>query len=95
MSKRPLSEHLLRGRGALVRHGEFWYPVRVIHRENDSPGRWKVRWWRGCDFASPGITPDTTTIVTMGDIVDSLWRDRSGRRAIRVSGLLCFVLKQN
>ncbi|KAF8171478.1 hypothetical protein BJ912DRAFT_860528 [Pholiota molesta] len=52
-------------------------PVRITRR-------WKVRWWRGCNFASPGITPDTTTIVTMGDIVDSLWRDRSGRRAIRL-----------
>jgi hypothetical protein len=90
MSKKPLKVRLRRGRGALARHGDFWYPVRVIHIEINQfrkTTQWKVRWWRGNQFASPGITPDTTTMVPEGDIVDSLWGDRTGRRSIRVSGV--------
>ena len=83
MSKQPLNVRLRRGRGALARHGIFWYPVRFIHREQD--GDYRVRWWRECEFASPGIIPDTITTVTQGNIVDSLWNDRTERRKIRVS----------
>ncbi|KDR72049.1 hypothetical protein GALMADRAFT_213507 [Galerina marginata CBS 339.88] len=31
MWNKPLLRRLRRGCGALARHGEFWYPVRVIH----------------------------------------------------------------
>jgi hypothetical protein len=44
-----------------------------------------VRWWRGCHFFEPGIEADSTTIIAESDVVDSLWMNRTWRRAIRVS----------
>jgi hypothetical protein len=70
------------GRGALVRHGEFWYPVGVIKREG--PKSWCVRWWRGCQLASGGVDPGCSGSVSSDDIVDSLWLKRAERRKIRV-----------
>ena len=93
MSKQPLNVRLRRGRGALARHGIFWYPVRFLLREQD--GRYRVRWWRGCEFASPGIVPDTITTVNQGDIVDSLWNDRTERRKIRVCPSLVSLDKKD
>lgn len=83
MYKEPLKARLRRGRGALARNGEYWYPVRVIHLEKD--GQWRVRWWRACNFSTPGIIPDTITTVSEDDVVDSLWNDKTGRRKIKVS----------
>ena len=82
MSKQPLNVCLQHGRGALAQHGIFWYPVRFLLQEQD--GRYRVRWWRGCKFVSPGIVPDTITTVNQGDIVDSLWNDQMERQKIWV-----------
>ncbi|KAF8066482.1 hypothetical protein FPV67DRAFT_1626399 [Lyophyllum atratum] len=79
---KPLQERLKPGTGALARRGEFWYPVRVIQRPVDSKSGWKVRWWRECTFAMPGLGPDST--IPLSEIVDSLWMDRTGRRKIRL-----------
>ncbi|KAG1770555.1 hypothetical protein EV702DRAFT_977910, partial [Suillus placidus] len=68
------------GKGALARHGKFWYPVRLVqfHRETDA---WQVRWWRGCRF--PADRPvDFQSLVQTTDLVDELWQDRAGRHAI-------------
>ena len=76
--------HLNRpGRGALVRHGEFWYPARVVQREGLK--YWRVRWWRECQFAEGGIKPGSLASISIDDIVDSLWLKRAERRKIRVS----------
>jgi hypothetical protein len=72
------------GLGALVRRWTYWYPVRLIQFDENQLV-WTVRWWRGCKFAEPGIEPDSTTTVNLDDIVDSLWMNRTQRRAIRVS----------
>ena len=71
------------GRAALARHGTFWYPIRLICALPN--GAWRVQWWRGCNFATPGVEPNTVTDVLKSDVVDSLWMDRMGRRNIRVS----------
>ena len=73
------------GRGALVRRGDFWYPVRVIQKEPS--GKWRVRWWRGCKFTSgqDGVEPGELSTVELPDIVDSLWLLQAERRKIRVS----------
>jgi hypothetical protein len=81
--KKPLKERLVRGRGALARHGDFWYPVRVISTEDGED--WRVRWWMGCTFKEPGIDPGSITIVPVANLIDSLWQDRAGRRNIRAS----------
>lgn len=92
-SNQPLHKRLRPGRGALVQHGEYWYPVRLIQRlqnkgkKDKSKTQWRVRWWRGCQFAVPGVKPDSITVVEEEKIVDSLWNDREGRRKIRVSQL--------
>ncbi|KAF8956009.1 hypothetical protein BDZ97DRAFT_1764147 [Flammula alnicola] len=82
MVNRPLKDRLRRGTGALARRGVFWYPVRIIHVEDGS--KWRVRWWRECNFAEPGIDRGSVTTVGVDDIVDSLWLDRTGRRKIRL-----------
>jgi len=89
---KPLTQRLRRGRGALARHGEFWYPVCVIHHEGCQ--QWRVCWFRTCEFAVPGIIPGTVTTVAECDIVDSLWNDRTARRKIRVSQS-CITLGRN
>lgn len=75
------------GRGALVLHGKFWYPALVVQRSG--PNAWIVRWWRGCQFELDGIRvePGSTSIVNLGQIVDSLWLKRQERRQIRVSNI--------
>ncbi|KAG1777063.1 hypothetical protein EV702DRAFT_970383 [Suillus placidus] len=80
-SKVPLAKRLLAGKGALARHGKFWYPVRLIrfHGETDA---WQVRWWRGCGFP-PDRPVDLQSLVPTADLVDELWQDRAGRRAVR------------
>ncbi|KAH9949621.1 hypothetical protein B0H21DRAFT_836748, partial [Amylocystis lapponica] len=77
------------GKGALARHGDFWYPVRLIklfksvvlplrkeHRE------WRVVWWRGCSLSGSGPDPDAR--LQEADLVDELWHDESRRRDIRL-----------
>lgn len=71
--------YLRAGKGALVKHGQFWYPVRLLQRIGPF---WLVRWWRHCNFA---ISPPTTdSKVPEGEILDELWQDQAGRRKIRV-----------
>lgn len=80
---KPLDVRLRRGTGALARHGNFWYPVRLIHKEEDG-NHWRVKWWRGCNFKIPGIEPGSVTTVPSVDLVDSLWQDQVARRKTRV-----------
>lgn len=73
------------GKGALVRLGTFWYPVRLIYYDKQK-NTWLVRWWRGNKFEEQiTVKPDTVTEVEMSVIVDSLWLDRTKRREIQVS----------
>ncbi|KAF9470273.1 hypothetical protein BDN70DRAFT_939859, partial [Pholiota conissans] len=78
----PLADRLIRGCGALARHGLFWYPVRLIHTSDGTT--WRVRWWIGCQFEDAEIQPGSITTVSFSDLVDSLWQDRHGRRKIRL-----------
>ena len=79
------------GRAALVHHGDFWYPVRVVQKE--ASGKWRVRWWRGCKFqheldsesAAAGIEPGGLYTVELPGIIDSLWLLQAERQKIRVS----------
>lgn len=77
------------GRGALVLHGKFWYPALVVQRLGHGPNAWVVRWWRGCQFELEGTQadsePGSTSIVYLGQIIDSLWLKHEDRRQIRVS----------
>ena len=73
------------GRGALVQHGEFWYPVRLLQLER-GPGQerqWRVQYWRLNMYASG--PPNSSDLVPVSRIVDELWQDQHGRRSIRVS----------
>jgi hypothetical protein len=75
------------GKGALARYGEFHYPVRLIQIEKKSKRhhtQWKVVWWRECHF--PQSMPPPGTLVSQDDIVDELWKDVKGRRAVQVCG---------
>ncbi|KAF8351863.1 hypothetical protein F5887DRAFT_861192, partial [Amanita rubescens] len=85
----PLKDRVRAGTGALARHGTFWYPVRLIQLvagvgRQKNILRWKVRWWRGCKFDSRGIKHGSTTVVSLDNIVDSLWLDQKRRREIRL-----------
>ncbi|KAG6912972.1 hypothetical protein DXG01_010715, partial [Tephrocybe rancida] len=78
---RPLQEHLKPGRGALIKHGKYWYPVRVIqHVENG----WQVKVWRECRFEEPGMVPGSFITVPFDCIIDSLWGKHAERRAIQL-----------
>jgi hypothetical protein len=77
----------------LARHGDFWYPVRVVHLEGD--GQWRVRWWRECAFSIPGLVFDTMSTVPEENIIDCLWNNRLGRRQIRVSDSLQSLQKSH
>jgi hypothetical protein len=90
---KPLVQRLRRGRGALARHGDFWYPIRVVHLEGD--GQWRVRWWRECAFSIPGLVVDTMSTVPEENIIDCLWNNRLGRRQIRVSDSLQSLQKSH
>lgn len=46
---------------------------------------WKIVWWRHCVFPDAQGRPDPDALVLETDLVDELWRDRKGRRSIRVS----------
>ena len=60
----------------------FYYPARLIQKVNEG---WRVKLWR------ENIIPSSTGFVDGGiytidstEIVDSLWRNREQRRAVRV-----------
>ena len=69
------------GRGALARHGDFWYPVRLIQRVDED---WWVQWWRETYFTSTSVVAGGVSLVESTDIVDSLWLNCASRRTIRV-----------
>ena len=77
-----MTERLRRGRGALARNGEFWYLVRLIHRQDS--GEWQVRWWRGCEKGIEGVEPGCLSSVKEEDLVDLLWMNRRKHRMIKV-----------
>ncbi|PPR01561.1 hypothetical protein CVT24_005856 [Panaeolus cyanescens] len=74
-----LASRLRPGRGALAKHGEFYYPVRLIRKVMDG---WIVVWWRENQFPCMSIPPGS--FVSQLAIVDSLWHDSNGRRQIRL-----------
>jgi hypothetical protein len=78
-----------------MRHGSFWYPARLLSREEICGAtQWRVQPWKGCLFVSPGIDTTVSTLVAEEDLVDELWGDREGRRKIRVRGAL-FLLENH
>ncbi|KAF4610452.1 hypothetical protein D9613_006555 [Agrocybe pediades] len=70
------------GKGALCRHGKYWYPVRLLQK-NPHTKTWRVKWRRGCDFGHYG-PPNLEQEVEESDLVDELWNEREKRRAIRL-----------
>ncbi|KAF9039799.1 hypothetical protein BJ165DRAFT_1351680 [Panaeolus papilionaceus] len=70
------------GRGALARHGEYFYPVRLIQKV--SMTRWTVRWWRGNCFVAASVQAGEVSVVNEEDLIDSLWLDRARRREVRL-----------
>ncbi|KAJ7504614.1 hypothetical protein B0H11DRAFT_1709555 [Mycena galericulata] len=66
------------GKGALARHGKYWYPVRLLSKE---PGGWMVNWWRGNRFIEPQAPPSK---VSDSDLRDELWANPGARRQIRL-----------
>ncbi|KAJ7443390.1 hypothetical protein B0H11DRAFT_1931750 [Mycena galericulata] len=71
-----LAKRLLPGKGALARHGKYWYPVRLLFKE---PGGWMVKWWRGNRFIEPQAPPSK---VADSDLRDELWANPGARRQI-------------
>lgn len=82
------------GQGALARHEDFWYPVRLIRKVSNT---WIVQWWRENIYAAEGLRPGQVSTIHMKDITDSMWMDRGGRRIIRVSNehLPSLILKDS
>ncbi|KAJ7441031.1 hypothetical protein B0H11DRAFT_2351326 [Mycena galericulata] len=74
-----LAKRLLPGKGALARHGKYWYPVRLLFKK---PGGWMVKWWRGNRFIDPQAPPSK---VADSDLRDELWANPGARRQICVS----------
>ncbi|KAF9468215.1 hypothetical protein BDZ94DRAFT_1184677 [Collybia nuda] len=82
----PLSKRLLPGKGALAKRGKYWYPVHLISKESDVVApRWRVQWWRGCQFRNlGGIPPGDREIIEEKYIVDELWNEHRERRQVRL-----------
>ena len=74
------------GRGALVHHGDFWYPAHIIQYDIASK-QWCVHWCRECSYAIEGIKAGSITLIDKADVVDSLWGDAHAQRQIRVCPL--------
>ncbi|KAJ3765610.1 hypothetical protein FB446DRAFT_830354 [Lentinula raphanica] len=91
MAQEMLDSFKLRtpGKGALVYHGKFHYPVRIIYTSNPK-GRNKdefqctVKFWRECQFPAGEAPPPSIDVVTQDRIVDGLWGKQSERRKIRL-----------
>ncbi|KAJ7166933.1 hypothetical protein C8R46DRAFT_899417, partial [Mycena filopes] len=69
---------LLAGKGALARHGIYWYPVRLISKASDG---WVVSWWRGNQFY---LQPPPANTVAETDLRDELWANAAARRQLRL-----------
>ncbi|KDR67076.1 hypothetical protein GALMADRAFT_147307 [Galerina marginata CBS 339.88] len=79
--KLPVAQRLKAGKGALCRHGKYWYPVRLLQKQEGNT--WLVRWWRGCKFGHQG-PPQLDSSVPEESLVDELWQDQQARRAIQL-----------
>ncbi|KAJ7800621.1 hypothetical protein B0H14DRAFT_2279282, partial [Mycena olivaceomarginata] len=66
------------GKGSLARHGNYWYPVRLVMKAKSG---WTVAWWRGNEYDDPSPPP---TLVLDSDLRDELWADTQKRRQIRL-----------
>ena len=75
-----------------MKQGEYWYPVQLI-QPNGTCTKWKVRWWKHCEFKDSGIKPDSITSIATTDIVDALWMDRTSQRKVHVSTLNGFMVQ--
>ena len=62
------------GRGALVRYGDFWYPVHLIQYLKPNK-QWQIQWWRECNCDMVGIEYASSMLIDERDVVDSLWGD--------------------
>ncbi|KAG2335356.1 hypothetical protein BDR05DRAFT_1036091, partial [Suillus weaverae] len=70
------------GKGALARHGKYWYPVRIKScRRSGGRALFTVKWWRHCSF-KPNAQPPGE--VAKEDLVDALYGDHKHRRMIRL-----------
>ncbi|KAH6880960.1 hypothetical protein BKA70DRAFT_1411486 [Coprinopsis sp. MPI-PUGE-AT-0042] len=79
----PLEKRLTVGKGALAKHGKYWYPVRVLDIVQLGPGIfYQVRWWRYCHFVDN--LPPQQDLISIDELVDELWLDKAGRRLIRL-----------
>ncbi|KAJ6601491.1 hypothetical protein B0H10DRAFT_1824052 [Mycena sp. CBHHK59/15] len=70
------------GKGALARWGDYWYPVRLIQKKDQSS--WVVKWWRLSHFPSSGPSPELWTTIEEKDLQDELWADVAARRQIKL-----------
>lgn len=77
------------GKGALARHGKYWYPVRIksCRQLGGKITLYTVKWWRHCSFKLDTQPP---LEVGEGDLVDALYGDHKRRRMIRVCTTLRF-----
>ncbi|KAJ7315596.1 hypothetical protein DFH08DRAFT_820517 [Mycena albidolilacea] len=50
------------GKGSLARHGNYWYPVRLVMKAKSG---WTVAWWRGNEYDDPSPPP---TLVLDSDL---------------------------
>ncbi|KAH7875730.1 uncharacterized protein C8R40DRAFT_1250870 [Lentinula edodes] len=77
------------GKGALVQHGKFYYPVRIIHTSG-AKGKSRnefecvVKFWRGCHFPKDSTHPLAIVSVDQSSIIDELWGNQHQRRQTRL-----------
>ncbi|KAF9033654.1 hypothetical protein BJ165DRAFT_1410375 [Panaeolus papilionaceus] len=75
---KPLTDRFRVGCGALAKHGDYFYPVRLVQKIGE---RWTVCWWRGNEYSN---APPPVFSVPEADLTDALWRNMSARRKIRL-----------
>ncbi|KAJ3903467.1 hypothetical protein F5879DRAFT_147757, partial [Lentinula edodes] len=84
-----LHTRLRPGKGALVQHGKFYYPVRIIHTSG-AKGKSRnefecvVKFWRGCHFPKDSTHPLAIVSVDQSSIIDELWGNQHQRRQTRL-----------
>ncbi|KAK1221302.1 hypothetical protein PQX77_015894 [Marasmius sp. AFHP31] len=78
-----VKQRLRCGLSVLVKDGRYWYVARLIFKEMKS--RWIIKWWYGNQVGEGAKhIPGTYETVSATRIVDSLYGDVEGRRAIRL-----------
>ncbi|KAJ7312270.1 hypothetical protein DFH08DRAFT_822304 [Mycena albidolilacea] len=63
--KLSLQKRLDAGKGSLARHGNYWYPVRLVMKAKSG---WTVAWWRGNEYDDPSPPP---TLVFLKKLITS------------------------